>query len=403
MKNFSGIALSSGTQTHAETRLCLFQNNKALNSLPRQPAELLAEGLSQRLVDLLARTCGTAEQLDLAIAREFGARDFDTRTGGGTVRNVMTAEQALAGGFLVLDGSVSPGLLQNGLAALMSGREFIAITHGQGLDARVSVIVNDSVNKTVPTALLLWQKGKGCGVLLENALPMLLASPQDRIVLGPLKYHATRAGSLGLYHEKQLQQNCALHAINAMTGLQWVSKAAFDEFLIDHRLAHFSAEGATEDDFYRNTPALENLAHVFDLDSGVEPNVLEQVMHTGLPGNVLRFRPEPGIADHPGIVSARLLDFAEHAELSAAGCVVFASGHYLAFRKVFDSATEKLAWFKIDSLSDDQLVMRPSEFLNIALDHGPCEIISWAYPPHSGSPGPNRPHDLGGTVCAVKI
>lgn len=338
-----------------------------------------AEGVARTIHQALTTASGTEEERNIALAKSVGARDYDTARTGSTVRNVMRMGEALQANVLRLPGpdSFAPSrsaFSESGLMELMAGRDHLTIIHGEGPQARVSVIVNQSQNKNVPTALAILREGAGLEVLMEHDLAKLFASPNDRLVLGPLNHHATYATS-PLHHEVQSGHNCALHAINAMAGEQIVSKSGFDQTLIEQRLNQAGSEGVTENDFYRNTPLRQDLVHFFDFDQGIAADVLTDLAAKCLSGEVKRFIPAPLAASHSGARQASLLDFAEHAELHARGLLLLHKDHVIAFRRAPDA--DSGAWHLIDSSHDTPRAITPSQYLQQIMDQGHCELIAW--------------------------
>ena len=361
------------------------------------PLAAKAETLAQQLKAALAPARMTDEARNLALAKTVGARDYDTTRAGALVRNVMSMDQAAGSDVLRMAGGAAAdparsAFSESGLAALMTGRDYIAITHGEGPNARVTVILNDSVNKNVPTALVVWREGQGLDVLMEGDLHALAQSPADRMVLGPLAHHATYATTEAgaLHHEVQTGYNCALHAINAMAGGQIVSKADFDQHLIQQRIANSGHEGVAEDDFYRNTPQVSDLTHFYDFDSGIQADVLEHTLASFLHGRIARFTADAETAPQPGVRNARLLDFAELAQQYAQGCLVVRDDHVVALRKLSDPETGQPAWLLIDSARDTTRQITPAEYLHEIMDQGHCEVLSWS--PAHPNPSDSRLH-----------
>ncbi|MEY3201653.1 MAG: hypothetical protein RIR70_1203 [Pseudomonadota bacterium] len=347
-------------------------------------------GLAQSVAAILKAVLAPVRQLsqacNLALAKAIGARDYNTSRTGSEVRNVMTVDGAFAANVLrnPAGNAADPAFNAfeaSGLAALIAGRDFIAITHGEGPDATVSVIVNDSVNKHIPTALTLWNEGKGTRVLMQADLMRLATSPHDRLVLGPLKYQATRsaADGTGIYHEAQRGEDCAIHAFNAMVGGPVLNKASLDSALISHRLARFASEAPSVDDFYRNTPANAALAHIYDLDHGIQGDVLADILNTVMPGEIHHRRPAAELESVEPVRQARLLDLAEEAEHRAQGCLLLQNDHFIAFRKSPDNA----GWLMIDSTQPQVQQMGPFAYLNQSVGEQYRELLTWESPARS--------------------
>ena len=357
------------------------------------PMATQAQALWDTLRPVVQRAGSPQEDYDLALAKALGARDFNTERAGGTCRNVLSTQSAIQSDLLRAPTAASTALdcsalNESGLVDLIRGRDHLVITHGDGPDAAITVVFNDSVNKQIPTALAVWREGQGVEALQEGMLRGLFKKYTDRIVLGPITQHATYHGAESetqrdaLYHEAQSGANCPLHAMNNMAGKPIVSKGGFDQFLIEHRLEHFRASGVSEDDFYRNLPLDADLSHLYDFDTGIQPDVLEHAARALLPGRIKTSAPSPLERSVPGVADAKLIDFAEETEQTAAGCMLYANSHFIAFRKVLDAQSGASAWFMIDSARDEQPRIKPSEYLLQVMDNGPCSLIAWT-PEHA--------------------
>ena len=222
---------------------------------------------------------------------------------------------------------------------------------------------------TVPQTVTVKTTGEVDAALATLKPPLVVK------IMSPDILHKSDAGgvNIGLTAAADVKD-----AINAMAGGQIVSKADFDQHLIQQRIANSGHEGVIEDDFYRNTPQVSDLTHFYDFDSGIQADVLEHTMGTFLPGRIARFTADAETAPQPGVRNARLLDFAELAQQHAQGCLVVRADHVVALRKLSDPETGQPAWLLIDSARDTARQITPAEYLHEIMDQGHCEVLSWS-------------------------
>ncbi|WP_151636884.1 hypothetical protein [Noviherbaspirillum aerium] len=165
-------------------------------------------------------------------------------------------------------------------------------------------------------------------------------------------------GSLHYYLEKQTEQSCAQHAVNAMLGGPFVS---FNQF-VQHEL--------------RNRPANTTRSEANILDAiargGVEPESVLGVLHgQGFATTAYRHVPAAGADDRPVINWEHLAQIDDldtdrllmHAstvtENSHTGRMTALGSHFVAFRR--DSQTRQ--WVLLDSVRLSAQTMAPLEYL----------------------------------------
>lgn len=348
------------------------------------PLARLAAAIAAPLLALL-RSVGfrTVHERDLAIAKQIGARDFNTSGGGGTVRNVMTIDQAHRGDFFrdapaAQPAQIAPHMFsQSGLMDLVKGRDYLAITHGEGPDAKVTIIINDAVDKTKPTALVIHEEGRRPRVLMERHISRLFQSPHDRIVLGPKVQNQRREDAEGdLYHELQYSSYCSMHSINAVAGRQVLSKSLYDDHLMKQRLENFDPAVISEDEFYLNAPRNPDFEYLYDLDDPLPFDVTAELMAKVLGGQV-----EQTAQTDPDWLLADVARF----ETEKQGVIVLSHGHYVAFRKTQSPETGKLEWCMIDSGNHEQRWQNPTRYVQHELQFNApgreCAAIGWSPAP----------------------
>ncbi len=322
---------------------------------------------SRSKVPAAQQALGEREQLDLKLAIQLKARDFDTRRGGGRVRNVMSVSEARRG-KLLFDIGTAPAsdlerIVHTELLELIRGRDFLLLTHGEGFRAKVSAIVNTSPNKSEPQVAWLVRPGRPAEALDNQPISALFAHGDDRILLGPLKHHSAHIQDGAHYHEAQHGLNCALHAINNMVGEPVISRAALDDYLIQSRLRIYGGQ-IKETDFYRNAAPTQtnltgNLEHVTDLDGGLAADVMSAVLTEHLP-HLGPFKQSPYSQD-----LQILRTYAQRFEEQAAGIIILIPNppHYIAFKPTVAEGSAS-NWLMLDSRQTAPIPWQPSDFLN---------------------------------------
>ncbi|MEY3201654.1 MAG: hypothetical protein RIR70_1204 [Pseudomonadota bacterium] len=194
---------------------------------PLRLEENRPETIATALMGILHQSNLHPDACDLALAKCCQARDYNTACADANVRNVMRMGGALDAGLLGEGSEPS----RQGLEKLIEGRHYLAIAHGEGAQARITLLINQR-HEYFPK-VLLWQPGRVMSEL--RAVPMhgVFESRDDRIILGPHMFYSHRTLRAGpMYQEVQSGLDCGLHAINALCGKQRISKAQFQAGLL---------------------------------------------------------------------------------------------------------------------------------------------------------------------------
>ena len=326
------------------------------------------EKIASHLLRILRLADLPSEALDLVLAKSIFARDYATDVCGGAVRNVMRVGQAREAGVLGGD----PWQARDDLHRLIGGRHYIAITHGTGPEARVTLLLNRS--HALYRRIALWERAMGEAELHAGMMSLVFDSPDARLILGPHVRFTQRPVSAGpLYHEVQSGMDCGLHAINALAGEQVISKAQFQQSLIRRVLDNYLDTGLTEDDFYRNKPCVPELAALYELENGIPPDLVLQLIHEMLPGEI---ECSPFGADRD-----TLLTLARDWQGKKSGVIVLNCDHYVALKKARGERIGQFHWVWIDSNNPQQALMTPPEFLKSEPRIDQCVLIGWIAPP----------------------
>ena len=334
-----------------------------LDLATRQP-----EQIASHLLQILRLTDLPDEALDLALAKSILAHDYATDGCGGATRNVIRVGQAREAGVLGGD----PWQARDDLRQLIDGRHYIAIADGTGPEARVTLLLNQS--HAFCRRIALWERAMRETELREGMMSGVFDSPDARLILGPHVRYTERPVSAGpLYHEVQSGMDCGLHAINALAGEQLIGKAQFQQSLRRRVLDTYPDTGLTEDDFYRNKPCDPELAALYELENGIQPDFILQLMHEILPGEI---DCSPFGADRN-----TLLTLARDCQTKKSGVIVLKGGHYVALKRVLNERIGQSQWVLIDSAKPKQSPITPLEFLQREAHLDGCLLLSWTAPP----------------------
>lgn len=336
---------------------------RMLRSAPL-PFDVAPRVVIERLLGILQNPGRlSTHEVDLALVMALGARDYITSSGGASVRNVMSASQAMVGGHLRL-GSIQE---HHDFSALIEGRRFFAIAHGEGEAAHLTLIENDRWDENFDKTPMVWKGSSRSKRLFPGCLRSLFESPHDRIILGPHVLYRTHNITAGpAYHEIQSGDDSGLHAINALNGETCITRAAFQSWLINER----RHAGADEDRFYINPAPRDPVMPFFQIDGPVPPPSMAGIMRAYLNGQVE--------SSEPGATPEDLITLAHSWEGSKDGIIVFAEKRYVALKKVFNPYDRINVWVLIDSHKDHQEARWPSHHLKTLSSLEGCMLFGWS-------------------------
>ncbi|MEY3201470.1 MAG: Josephin [Pseudomonadota bacterium] len=275
---------------------------------------------------------------DIELVKIIEARDFNTRNWGSEVRNIAPVKDLIDRGELGVK-FFSSHLAQRDYVAFLVNLDGVFTTYfitginaaSRHLKCRQTDVATSPEYEISARHLLK---------LLENG-----EMDSHRIILGPHVRFEKRLGPV--HHEKQMDNLCGLHAINAAVGGPVVSKFQFDRYLLATE-RELIDEGFDEADFFRNRSRSQVFNRDVSPDNGIPLDFLSQFITKHVPeAERIEFEVR-------GFHTKReILDRLSLCETRAHALLMLAQGHYVAFRKQGED------WLMIDSLRAEPIRCSP--------------------------------------------
>jgi len=316
------------------------------------------------------------ESLATRLAQAAGGCDLYLRGATDNVRNVFSIIDAQSNGLLAPDFGIAGGpidVFDSGLWKLLEGRDHLTLIVQTSGRPQVITIKNDSVNKSVPGALLISRNGEDFAPLdnatLRAFIETAAADPASNLLLlGRRETYPAYQSQVGqdpaqpFYHGRQVSESlpgfqsaeldqpwryevtqrntCPVHALNA--------------FLLDADSP--SSVKVSPDEFHRYQMEREPSALIED---GCYPETLQSFLeekrfHKGALKRISNLYMLP---DH---FQERMKVLEDSPQVDRLIVYDPVRVHLIAFR-----CDSKRSWRLIDSLSNAQPLQKPSEYLQL--------------------------------------